>query len=395
MSDVARIGRLIICATPIGNLGDASPRLAATLESADVVFAEDTRRSGQLLVALGVHKPLRSYFVGNEHRRGEELAGRLSQGEIVVLITDAGTPAVADPGLSAVRVARQVGAEIAVVPGPSAVTAALAVSGLSADRFVFEGFLPRKGSARTERLVRLAAEDRTIVLFAATRRVGDDLAALGASLGHDREVVVGRELTKMHEEVWAGTLAEAAERWSGDAARGEFTLVVAGAPAPVGDLDAALAEVATARREGASLSAAVRDAAQRHGVRRRELYELAVRGDAAGGDGTDEKSVAPEAADRQAVHRPRLRKDVTSAVAPQKTHTASRRRITMASSSTEMANSSPSVMLNRRRVSAGTTIRPRSSILRTIPIFTRPHRLYGRGSRQVVPASGPSLASAL
>lgn len=174
-------GTLILCATPIGNLGDAPPRLGEALTSASVVYAEDTRRSRVLLRHLGVDRPLRSFFVGNEATRSEELAGRLQRGETVALVTDAGTPAVADPGFTAVRAAIEVGAEVTVVPGPSAVTAALAVSGLPTDRFVFEGFLPRSGKERRSRLESLAVESRTTILFAAAGRLVDDHAILAVT----------------------------------------------------------------------------------------------------------------------------------------------------------------------------------------------------------------------
>jgi 16S rRNA (cytidine1402-2'-O)-methyltransferase len=248
------------------------------LDSADVVYAEDTRRSRVLLDRLGVTARLRSYFVGNERTRAVELASRLVEGQVVALITDAGTPAIADPGLTAVRAAVEAGAEVTVVPGPSAVTAALAVSGLPGDRFVFEGFLPRKAGMRQRRLEELSEEPRTIVFFAAPSRVAADLDDMAAALGRDRPVVVGRELTKLHEEVFRGTLDDAARRWGeSEVARGEFTLVVAGAPPEQPSLEDLVAEVAAAREGGRSLSDVVRDVAERSGVSRRALYEAALR----------------------------------------------------------------------------------------------------------------------
>jgi 16S rRNA (cytidine1402-2'-O)-methyltransferase len=268
-------GTLIVCATPIGNLGDASPRLADALRSAAVVYAEDTRRTAVLLQHLGVAAELRSYFVGNEESRAAELGDRLAAGDTVALVTDAGTPAIADPGVSAVRAAVEAGAVVTMVPGPSAVTAALAVSGFGGDRFVFEGFLPRKGAARSDRLDRLASEDRPIVLFSATRRVGADLSALAAAMGSDRSVVVARELTKLHEEVWRGTLGDAAVRWSDDAL-GEFSIVVAPGTAAVMSIDDALLAVRAEVAAGATLSAAVRTVAGELGVARRALYQAAL-----------------------------------------------------------------------------------------------------------------------
>ena len=277
-TDTSASGLLVVCATPIGNLDDASPRLAAALEQADATFAEDTRRARILLDRLGVSSELRSFFAGNERGRLPELRDRLEAGETVVLITDAGTPAISDPGFSAVRTALDAGARVSVVPGPSAVTAALAVSGLSADRFVFEGFLPRRGSNRARRLDDLARERRTMVLFSAPSRVGQDLADLGDALGSDRAVVVCRELTKLHEDIYRGTLSAAAENWSGEArARGEFTLVVAGGEAPAPDLASASRDVETLIRGGTALSEAVRTVARSFGVPRRALYEEVIR----------------------------------------------------------------------------------------------------------------------
>lgn len=271
-------GRLILCGTPIGNLDDASPRLAETLKGADAVFAEDTRRARVLLDRLGAAVRPESYFAGNEARRSARLARLLEGGATVALITDAGMPGVADPGLSAVQAARRAGAAVSVAPGPSAVSAALAVSGLAADRFVFEGFLPRTGRERAERLEMLAAEVRTIVLFSAPARVEGDLSALSAALGGDRRAAVARELTKVHEEVWSGTLAEAAAEWRRRTPRGEFTLVVEGSPGAAPPLEAAVREVEARTAGGARLSEAVRSAADGLGLNRRALYEAVLRG---------------------------------------------------------------------------------------------------------------------
>jgi 16S rRNA (cytidine1402-2'-O)-methyltransferase len=269
-------GRLIVCATPIGNLGDASPRLAEVLHDADVVYAEDTRRSRVLLTALGVDRPLRSYFVGNEEQRSGELAGHLEAGKTVALITDAGMPSISDPGLSAVQSARRAGAEVQVVPGPSAVTAALAVSGFDAQRFVFEGFLPRKGAERADRLATLGSEERTIVVFSATHRVARDLDDIAAHLGADRPVALCRELTKRYEEVRWGTLAETVEHLDDHGTRGEYTIVIQGAPALVPSVEEALAEVLRRIEGGESLAGAVRTVAGRSGVGRRALYQAAL-----------------------------------------------------------------------------------------------------------------------
>jgi 16S rRNA (cytidine1402-2'-O)-methyltransferase len=269
-------GRLVVCATPIGNLGDTSRRLAEALRDADVVYAEDTRRSRVLLTALGIDRSLRSYFLGNEEQRSGELAGYLEAGQSVALITDAGMPSISDPGVSAVQVARSVGAEVQVLPGPSAVTAALAVSGFDAQRFVFEGFLPRKGTDRTARLTALKSEERTIVLFSATHRVARDIADLATHLGADRRVAVCRELTKLHEEVRWETLTAAAAHLDERGTKGEYTVVIEGAPPIVPDFDVALTEVLRRIQEGENLTAAVRTVATEYGVRRRALYEAAL-----------------------------------------------------------------------------------------------------------------------
>lgn len=264
-------GQLILCATPIGNLGDVPPRLVTTLAQVDLILAEDTRRTRTLLNAIGVDRPMRSFFAGNDRR--DEVRRRLLQGERLALVTDAGTPAVSDPGTAAVRIAREVGAEVSIVPGPSAVTAAVAVAGFGADRFVFEGFLPRKGRERRDRLASLAEEQRTAVIFLSPHRILEDLDALADAVGPGREVCILRELTKLHEEVAWHTLAGAVEEWREREPVGEYTLVLAGAAPPVPDVERA---VEVARRlvdEGASRSAAAREAAAEVGVNRRDVYD--------------------------------------------------------------------------------------------------------------------------
>ncbi|MEA3511232.1 MAG: 16S rRNA (cytidine(1402)-2'-O)-methyltransferase [Actinomycetota bacterium] len=272
-------GSLIICATPIGNLEDASPRLQHTLAAADVVFAEDTRRTGKLLERLGVTAQLRSFFLGNEGERTVEIRARLERGETIALVSDAGMPAVSDPGVAAVRAARSVGATISVIPGPSAVTSAIAVAGLGGDRFVFEGFLPRSGEERRRRIDNVAGDERPVVLFSAPSRVTKDLADLATAAGDDRTIVVAREITKIHEEIWTGTLAEAIDHWTSDVEpRGEFTLVVEPRPEEPPDLPTALDEVVERMNGGERLSNAVKDVAEATGVSRRVLYEAALAG---------------------------------------------------------------------------------------------------------------------
>lgn len=270
-------GKLIVCATPLGNLGDVSDRLREALSEADVIFAEDTRRSRRLTELLEVDTPMRSYFAGNERTRNDELDRLLAEGQTVALMTDAGTPVVSDPGASAVDAARAAGAIVTVVPGPSAVTGALAVAGMNADRFVFEGFLPKRGRERSDRLHEIAREQRTIVLFVAPHRLLDDLESLVERLGPDRSVCVVRELTKMHEEVAWSTLGEALEEWSERGARGEYTLVIEGSEPPTHDIDEAVAMARDLIEEGMSTSRAARQAAGELGLPRREIYDRLIR----------------------------------------------------------------------------------------------------------------------
>ena len=288
-------GRLVVVATPIGNLGDLSPRAVDALATAEVVYCEDTRHSRKLLTHAGVSGvPLRSLHGHNEEDRVDEVVAAVAAGRTVALVTDAGMPAVSDPGARVAAAVAGAGLVVTVVPGPSAVLAALVVSGLPTVRFCFEGFLPRSGRARAERLAALAAEARTTVMFEAPGRVGATLSDLAVVCGGDRPVAVARELTKLHEQVWRGPLDDAAA-WAADGLRGEVVLVVGGAPLPeseeVGDevLAAALAERVAA---GDRTRGAVDEVAALHGVPRRRVYELALqakqgeRDDGSGADGT-------------------------------------------------------------------------------------------------------------
>lgn len=226
-------GRLQVVATPIGNLADLSARARATLEGADLIAAEDTRHTGALLKAVGIARPLISLHEHNETQRVPEVLARLAAGATVALVSDAGTPLLSDPGFELLRSALQAGVEVQVVPGPSAITAALAVAGLPTDRFCFEGFLPARAPERRAALAALAHEPRTLVLFEAPHRIEATLADLAAEFGAERRAVVARELTKAHETLYRGTLAELAARARSEEhfARGEITLVVQGAPA--------------------------------------------------------------------------------------------------------------------------------------------------------------------
>lgn len=268
-------GKLTVCATPIGNLGDVSSRLAEALIEADVVYAEDTRRTGILLRHVGSTAKVRSLFTGNEKLRTRQLLDDVRSGLKVALVSDAGMPSISDPGASAVLEAAEEGLATTVIPGPSAVTASIALSGFGGGRFVFEGFLPRKESARRSRLADLATETRAVVLFASPNRVGSDLADLARVVGFDRPIAVMKELTKVHETVWRGSIGEAAERWGGDQ-KGEFTLVVAGRDEEPPNVDAAIDLARQMISDGAAPSDAARRAAEETGVSRRAIYRAVV-----------------------------------------------------------------------------------------------------------------------
>ena len=274
--DHASEGLLVLAGTPIGQVGDAPPRLAEELARADVVAAEDTRRLSRLTAGLGVQVEGRvvSYFEGNEAQRTPGLVEAALQGERVLLVTDAGMPSVSDPGYRLVAAAVEAGVRVTAVPGPSAVLTALAVSGLPVDRFCFEGFLPRKAGERARRLAEVSGDPRTLVYFEAPHRTAATLAAMAEAFGADRPAAVCRELTKTHEEVVRGPLADLVA-WAQGEVRGEVTLVVQGAPpAEVADLDwAALVEAETAA--GSSRADAVRAVARRHGVPKRLVYDAA------------------------------------------------------------------------------------------------------------------------
>jgi 16S rRNA (cytidine1402-2'-O)-methyltransferase len=266
-------GRLYVCATPIGNLGDVSERLREALGEADVIYAEDTRRTAKLLSHLGISAKTRSLFAGNEAARSIELAEAVAAGRVVALVSDAGMPGISDPGAAAVRAVREGGHEVIGIPGPSAVTTAIAVSGFGGDRFCFEGFLPRKGKERRERIAALAREDRPVVLFASPNRLAADLADLASSIEGERAIVVARELTKLHEEVWSGSLAGAIDHWGESPPKGEVTVVIGPGEKPAGDLAGAVALARTMVDAGAAPSTAARDAAAEMGVPRRPIYQ--------------------------------------------------------------------------------------------------------------------------
>ena len=270
-------GVLVLAGTPIGHAEDASPALLTALTEADVIAAEDTRRFRDLCRRLAINPTATvvSFFDGNEGARVAALIDHLEAGRRVVVVSDAGMPAVSDPGYRLVAAAADAGIRVTAVPGPSAVLTALAVSGLPTDRFCFEGFLPRKGGERRARLAGLAAEPRTMVFFEAPHRLAVFLADAEAALGADRRAVVCRELTKTYEEVRRGTLAEF-RGWAEGEVRGELTVVVGGAQVS-GDPEGALAAVQAAVASGQRLSEAVAEVAAAHGVPRRQLYDAALK----------------------------------------------------------------------------------------------------------------------
>ncbi len=274
-------GRLQVVATPIGNLADLSGRAREALLSADVIAAEDTRHTRVLLRAIGIAKPLVSLHEHNESQRTPELLARLAAGETIALVSDAGTPVLSDPGSELVRRAAQAGFEVHAIPGPSAITSALAVAGLPTERFCFEGFLPSREGERRTALAALAHEPRTLVFFEAPHRILQTLADMAAEFGAERPAAVARELTKVHETVYRGTLQELLARAQAEEnfQRGEITIVVHGAAAATGVVDAQLlrrtVELLAPELPPGRVAAI---AAQLTGATRAAAYALATRG---------------------------------------------------------------------------------------------------------------------
>ncbi len=267
------MGTLYLVGTPIGNLEDITLRALRILREVALIAAEDTRKAHRLLSHYGIEKPVTSFFAGNEHRKKAALLAALERGD-VALISEAGMPAISDPGYLLVRAALDEGVPVVAVPGPSAHTAALVVSGLPSDRFLFLGFLPRRGGNRRDLLAQVAPLPMTLVLYEAPHRLEATLRDLLRALG-DRPVALCRELTKLHEEVWRGTLSTALARLESHPPRGEFTLVIGGAEGrprwEEAEVRAALAEL---RAQGMSRSQAAREVAARSGWPRRQIYAL-------------------------------------------------------------------------------------------------------------------------
>ncbi len=270
-------GRLVLVATPIGNLGDLSPRASEELAAADLVACEDTRRTGRLLQHAGISgSDLLRLDEHTEERSTAVVVDRIGCGDTVALVSDAGMPGISDPGERVVRRVVEAGHPVVVVPGPSAPVAAVSASGLATDRWCMEGFLPRKGSARSDRLAELAVEERTMVLFESPNRLAATLRDLVGVLGPDRRAVVAREMTKLHEEFVRGTVAELADRFD-EPPKGEVVLVLEGAPPPAEVEDERIQVVLDeARAGGASTRDAADEVARRLGVSRRRAYRLAL-----------------------------------------------------------------------------------------------------------------------
>lgn len=272
-------GTLFVVGTPIGNLEDLSDRAKRVLGEVELVAAEDTRRTGRLLASIGVRARQVSFFEGNEERRIAELIETLSSGSDVALVSDAGMPGVSDPGYRLVAACLEGGIEVDVIPGPSAPIVALVASGLPTDRFVFEGFLPRSGRRRAERLAALAVEPRTIVMFESPRRLAATLEDLADACG-DRRAAVCRELTKLNQEVVRGSLLELVARYADGEPKGEIVLVVEGAPeeAGSGDIGEAVRLAGQLAVSGVRTRDAARTAARRMGVPVRSVYEALLAG---------------------------------------------------------------------------------------------------------------------
>jgi 16S rRNA (cytidine1402-2'-O)-methyltransferase len=273
-------GTLYLVATPIGNLEDLTFRALRILQEVDLVAAEDTRHSRKLFNHYGISTPLTSYFAHNEAQKGERLLTELRAGKSVALISDAGTPAISDPGFLLVRRCRDEGIAVLAVPGPSAVVAALAISGLPTERFAFEGFLPARSKARRETLRQLRTEPRTTIFYEAPHRLPATLREICEELGAERDVAVARELTKLHEELFRGPAKAAVEHFGAGRVRGEIVLLVApaaaGALEPATAVDSVEASLRKLRGEGLSLRQAVKQVAKEFGLPGDEVYRRAL-----------------------------------------------------------------------------------------------------------------------
>ena len=271
-------GTLYIVATPIGNLEDLTMRAMRVLKTVDWIAAEDTRHTGKLLQHVQSNVPQISYHEHNRTQRSPELVAKLQAGQAIALVSDAGMPGISDPGYELVRACAAANIPVVPIPGACAVVTALSASGLPSERFVFEGFLPAKGPMRRDRLQALVPETRTLVLYESPHRLQQTLADLAAVLGGDRPITLARELTKLHEEFWRGTIQDAQAEFQGRSPQGEFTLVIAGAPPSqrVFTDEALLSELSALIKQGLSRSMASRQLAQQTELSRRHIYQLAL-----------------------------------------------------------------------------------------------------------------------
>ena len=272
----AELGKLYLVGTPIGNLEDITLRAVRTLTDVDLIAAEDTRRTGKLLQHLQVKTPQISYHEHNHHSRIAELIDRLESGTQIALVTDAGMPSISDPGVKLVQAAISAGIEVIPIPGGTAVVSALAASGLETARFVFEGFLPPKEKDRHSRLELLRSETRTVVFYEAPHRLVKTLQDLATVTGQERKIVLARELTKIHEEFWRGSIAEAIALYQDRQPKGEYTLVLAGAiPSNLNLSETELkTELQQLLEQGMTRSQACRQLAKLTSLSRREIYQL-------------------------------------------------------------------------------------------------------------------------
>ncbi|MEA5620450.1 16S rRNA (cytidine(1402)-2'-O)-methyltransferase [Cronbergia sp. UHCC 0137] len=271
-------GTLYIVGTPIGNLEDITFRAVRILQTVDVIAAEDTRHTGKLLQHFQVKTPQLSYHEHNQNSRIPELLAELKNGKAIALVSDAGMPGISDPGYELVKACVEEGIGVVPIPGASAAITALSAAGLPTNKFIFEGFLPAKGQQRRECLELLQAELRTLIFYESPHRLRDTLADLGTVLGSDRSIVIARELTKLYEEFWRGSITQAIAHYKEREPQGEYTLVVAGSPATTPQLTEAelKAELVEMIKQGVSRSQASRQLAKDTSISRRQLYQLAL-----------------------------------------------------------------------------------------------------------------------
>jgi 16S rRNA (cytidine1402-2'-O)-methyltransferase len=269
---------LYLVATPIGNLEDMTFRAVRILQTVDLIAAEDTRHTGKLLHHFQIKTPQLSYHEHNRQQRIPELLSQLTQGKAIALVTDAGMPLISDPGYELVKACVEQGISVVPIPGANAAITALSAAGLATDKFVFEGFLPAKSKERRTHLETLQSEPRTIIFYESPHRLRDTLQDLGTILGKTREIVLARELTKMHEEFWRGTIKDAIAHYTNREPQGEFTLVVAGAILETPQLSEAAikAELQNLLKQGLSRSDASRQLSQQTLLPRRQIYQLAL-----------------------------------------------------------------------------------------------------------------------